>query len=101
MQTDQPIIGVLTQPLNSLLYEEANSYDDENMVDSYIPASHVRYLEQAGARVVPISYRFKYETLTEHLRQVNGIYIPGESPILLNNEKYKSTVSNILDFVSK
>ena len=66
------------------------------MIDSYIPASHVRYLEAGGARVVPISYRYTYKTLMNILKQVNGVYIPGESSIILQNPKYLDTVGKII-----
>lgn len=49
---------MLTQPYNDIHYESADSSDDVEMVDSYIPGSHVRFLESGGARVVPLSYRY-------------------------------------------
>jgi len=45
----RPIIGILTQPSSW-----PTMYDPEEY--SYIATSYVRYLESAGARVVPIKY---------------------------------------------
>jgi gamma-glutamyl hydrolase len=58
--------------------------------------SHVKYLEAAGARVVPISYRLDKNGLINLLQQVNGIYIPGDHPDVLKNERYLNTVREIL-----
>ena len=44
---DRPIIGILTQPSSSSLSQFG---------DNYIAASYVKYVESAGARVVPIQY---------------------------------------------
>lgn len=36
--------------------------------DTYIPASYIKYLEQAGARVVPIRYvQFALITILQHM----------------------------------
>lgn len=37
--------------------------------DTYIPASYIKYLEQAGARVVPIRYvQFALITILQHMQ---------------------------------
>jgi hypothetical protein len=68
------------------------------MSDSYIPDGHVKFLEAAGARVVPINYRLRLSALNKILGQINGIYIPGDSTDNLSNAKYMDTVSNIIAF---
>ena len=60
--------------------------------------SHVKYLQQGGARVVPISYRLTNDQLNRILTQVNGVYIPGDTPIILENERYLNKVSAILQW---
>jgi gamma-glutamyl hydrolase len=40
----RPIIGVLTEPLN----------ESEPQLGSFLPASYVKWLESAGARVAPV-----------------------------------------------
>lgn len=47
--TDVPIIGILSQETFSV-----NSLFPGINYDSFIAASYVKYLESAGARVVPI-----------------------------------------------
>tara|TARA_B100000780_G_C20956659_1_gene381726 strand:- start:470 stop:601 length:132 start_codon:yes stop_codon:yes gene_type:complete len=41
--------------------------------------SHVKFLESAGARVVPIDYTDNLDVMKKQLRNLNGIYIPGDS----------------------
>ena len=45
----------------------------------YIPESHVRFLEQQGIKVIPISYTMEKTDLYDLLDQINGIYIHGDS----------------------
>ena len=45
----------------------------------YIPSSHVKFLEQTGAKVVAISYKMKKDDLHNLLDQVSGIYFHGDS----------------------
>ena len=64
VQTDTPIYGILTQP-----YTKGEEKPDENgnfaylntsqdaLKGSFVKMSHVKFLEQSGARVVPISYK--------------------------------------------
>lgn len=94
--TDQPIYGILTQPYSIL--QESADYFSEDMADSYITTAHVKFLEAAGARVVPINYRLRKYSLLKMLKQVNGIYIPGDTVNNLYNEKYMDTVKNIIQW---
>lgn len=55
-------------------------------------------MESAGARVVPVDYRQPKEELAQLLGQLNGIYIPGDSMIALDNPTYMQTVFNILQW---
>lgn len=66
------------------------------MLNSYIPASHVKFLEAAGARVVPVSYRLGKDKLFKTISQLNGLYIPGDTYANLDNLKYMYTVKTIL-----
>ncbi|KAF0720095.1 Aste57867_563 [Aphanomyces stellatus] len=45
----------------------------------YIAASYVKWLETAGARVVPIPYHMDEDALRERLEQLNGLVFPGGS----------------------
>lgn len=68
-----PVIGVLTQ--NSLTH---------NPGKSYLAASYVKYLESAGARVVPIHYEADKANLTATFSMINGLLIPGGAQNLVD-----------------
>jgi hypothetical protein len=53
-QSNQPIFGVLTQPV-----PHEWRRDLELGVSTFIESSHVEFLQAAGARVVPIDYRIE------------------------------------------
>ena len=56
---------------------------------SYVPRAHVQFLEQAGIRVVPVDYRLSREERFALLEQVNGLYVPGDSQVAVQDEMYK------------
>lgn len=58
-----PVIGIMTQP-----------FSDNT---SYIAASYVKFLESAGARVVPIPFNAPLANLTTLFAQLNGLLYPG------------------------
>lgn len=94
--TDAPIIGILTQPYGYGANDnETVNYVSEDLGDSFITTAHVSFLENAGARVVPVNYRLSYYKLMDLLKQINGIYIPGDSDLILSNVKYMSTLNTI------
>lgn len=62
----RPIIGILTQP-----------YQSDNSPYSYIAASYVKFVESAGARVVPIFHNSSRAQLKEIFDSINGIVFPG------------------------
>jgi len=45
----------------------------------YIETTHVKFLESAGARVVPIDYTKSEDHIRNQLESINGLYIPGDS----------------------
>lgn len=49
----------------------------------FVEASHIKYLEAAGARIVPIDFTLDEEKLKRTLKQLNGVYIPGDSGALV------------------
>lgn len=67
---NRPIIGIFTQPTT-----------DENPACGgdclYIAASYVKYIESAGARVVPINYYSNQSQLDYLLSSLNGFMFPG------------------------
>ncbi|KAL2766750.1 gamma-glutamyl hydrolase precursor [Daubentonia madagascariensis] len=67
----KPIIGILMQKCRNEVMRNLGRY--------YIAASYVKYLESAGARVVPIRLDLtnaEYETL---FNSINGVLFPGGS----------------------
>lgn len=81
----RPVFGVLSEPFAG----EVVGKDREEL--SYIPKAHVRFLEQAGVRVVPISFRSSADELASLLNQVNGVYMPGDSPASVTDYQYMRT----------
>eukprot|EP01086_Lenisia_limosa_P016259 TRINITY_DN591_c0_g9_i1.p1 TRINITY_DN591_c0_g9~~TRINITY_DN591_c0_g9_i1.p1 ORF type:complete len:318 (+),score=88.63 TRINITY_DN591_c0_g9_i1:83-1036(+) len=67
-RNEQPIIGIFTEHLNS---------DDFSPYTEYIAASYVRWVEQAGGRVVPIPLHSTEEELDRFFESVNGLLFPG------------------------
>ncbi|XP_042255871.1 gamma-glutamyl hydrolase [Thunnus thynnus] len=66
-KNDRPIIGVLTQEV----------YSPKPHQTSYIAASYVKYLESAGARVVPVLINQTLEEYKTLFNSINGILYPG------------------------
>ncbi|KAK3789568.1 hypothetical protein RRG08_016247 [Elysia crispata] len=62
---NRPFIGILTQPTSS-------KYGDD-----YILSNYVKYLESAGARVVPIRGKERPEYYRYMFKRINGVLFPG------------------------
>lgn len=78
---DWPIIGVFTQPTSST---EGNCGGD----CLYIASSYVKYLESAGARVVPINYYATNSELDKIFQSINGLFFPGGSVSFPSSAQY-------------
>ncbi|XP_046390527.1 gamma-glutamyl hydrolase-like isoform X2 [Ischnura elegans] len=68
----RPIIGILSQEIT----EDSIKNNFPNYT-SYIAASYVKYLEGAGARVVPIMINQRDEYYDNIVNSVNGVLYPG------------------------
>ncbi|XP_029314080.1 gamma-glutamyl hydrolase-like [Cottoperca gobio] len=68
-RNDRPIIGVLAQDLYSPVPNHT----------AYIAASYVKFLESAGARVVPVMINQTPEEYKTLFNSINGILYPGGS----------------------
>jgi gamma-glutamyl-gamma-aminobutyrate hydrolase PuuD len=90
---------VLLQPYTDKKEAAKKFSDKDDFSGTYIPAAHVNFLEAAGARIIPINYRMREAKLDKILSQINGIYIPGDSKNVLENEKYMECVAYILSKV--
>ena len=83
---NQPVIGILTIPLSNWLGD--NIAIDSERAKSYLPAAYVRWIENSGARVVPIQYTLTKPIMNSYLAQVNGVIICGDiSPVNVSNMK--------------
>jgi gamma-glutamyl hydrolase len=78
---DWPIIGVFSQPSTS---KEGNC----NGNCMYIAASYVKYLEAAGARVVPINYSATNAELDVIFQSINGLFFPGGGAVFPKSAQY-------------
>ena len=87
-QNKRPVIGVLTEPLRGELYQGKDRLDAD-VAPGYVPRTHVQFLEQAGARVIPIDYRLSRDELVSLFSQINGLYMPGDSQVAVTDETYK------------
>jgi len=76
--TDRPIIGVLSQWYGDGYFPNLEEADNHT---SFLSASYVKWIEAAGARVVPVIISVHDDDLTEYFREVfagiNGLVIPG------------------------
>ncbi|KAN0019601.1 hypothetical protein ACTFIU_002818 [Dictyostelium citrinum] len=86
-----PVIGILTQPI-------PRSINDKHG-DNYLMASYVKYIESAGARVVPIFYNQDGDSLTKLFEQINGILLPGGEVDFKTEIQYVKTLTVIWNYV--
>ncbi|KAF7822608.1 gamma-glutamyl hydrolase 2-like [Senna tora] len=68
----RPLIGILTHPGDGASGRLTNATDV-----SYIAASYVKFVESAGARVIPLLYNEPQDTLLKKLDMVNGVIFTG------------------------
>ena len=69
----QPVIGILSQPLDSD-FDGDSRFDG---YDSYLMAAYVKFVEAAGARVVPLIVNESDEVLYDKLSKLNCVIFPG------------------------
>ncbi|XP_048385613.1 gamma-glutamyl hydrolase-like [Stegostoma tigrinum] len=72
----RPIIGILAEKTYGHF---------ERFGDSYIAASYVKYLESAGARVVPIGINLTEDQCQKLFYSINGLLLPGGGANLLQS----------------
>ncbi|KAJ8616553.1 hypothetical protein MRB53_035925 [Persea americana] len=68
----RPVVGILTHPGDGASGRLNNATNA-----SYIAASYVKFVESAGARVIPLIYNEPKEILAEKLNLVNGVLFTG------------------------
>ncbi|GLU18045.1 hypothetical protein SLE2022_343670 [Rubroshorea leprosula] len=68
----RPVVGILSHPGDGASGRLNNATNA-----SYIAASYVKFVESAGARVIPLIYNEPREILLEKLQLVNGVLFTG------------------------
>ncbi|XP_074843239.1 gamma-glutamyl hydrolase [Carettochelys insculpta] len=74
----RPIVGILAQECDFASFHRHGS--------SYIAASYVKFLESAGARVVPIRLNRSEDEYDKIFQSINGVLFPGGSSDLKTSE---------------
>jgi gamma-glutamyl hydrolase len=87
---NRPIVGILTQPLGT---EQNSSKSSTTM----IAASYVKFIESAGARVVPVHYDSTDEELAALFGQINGVLLPGGGADLGNATRIRHSGQTLYD----
>ena len=72
-QPENPIMGIITDPLEECEYNPPNGSDAVQCVESF----YIRWLAAAGVRSIPIPWNTTKEHRDKLLRSVNGILFPG------------------------
>jgi len=85
-KNDRPIIGILSQPGDPA---------PDGM--SYIAASYVKWIESAGARVVPIFYDMTEEEVRRIFSIINGVLLPGGGASLRPGHKFYDTARLLVE----
>jgi hypothetical protein len=68
---------------------------------AYIEATHVKFLESAGARVLPVPFDLSPTELKKLMTKLNGLYIPGDHESLLADSQYSRTIAAIVQYAQK
>ncbi|KAK7868222.1 hypothetical protein R5R35_000624 [Gryllus longicercus] len=79
---NRPVIGVLSQEVSPTV---AGIYGNHS---SYIAASYVKFLEGAGARVVPIMIAQNSSYYKDVVSRINGVLFPGGATYFDNQQGY-------------
>merc|ERR1719495_402752 len=81
IQNSRPIVAVLSQELSRSLKAAYGEYN----YSSYIGAAYVKYVEMAGARVVPVLINQPDEYYQKIFNKTNGLLIPGGAASILDS----------------
>lgn len=69
---DRPVIGILSVPTSSVGNANLTQYGA-----SFIPASYIKWIESAGARVLPIQFDSTAADLHAYFNAINGLVLIG------------------------
>ena len=88
--TNRPLIGIISQP-----------GDPATGPDSYIAASYVKFVESAGARVVPFFHDAPVSETDARFAAVNGVLIPGGAARLAPGHTFFDVASRVIDLATE
>ena len=94
---ERPIIGILTQPIIDKLLHKFIPLSKNK---SYVATSYVKFVQSAGARVVPIFDTYDKKNLTLIFNSINGLLLPGGGSNL-KNSKYIKTLKRLMKLAIK
>ncbi|EKX43921.1 hypothetical protein GUITHDRAFT_72685 [Guillardia theta CCMP2712] len=90
---ERPIVGILSQP--------CTGFRGCNESGSYIASSYVKFVEMAGARVIPIIFNAPHDEIMFRMRYVHMLLFPGGAvplqPGTLFFETSKSLFEHVID----
>jgi gamma-glutamyl hydrolase len=78
-----PVIGIAAEPIAG-----NDKPALEPLGSSLLAASYVKWIESAGARVVPLQFDLPQSQLRELYSQINGILLPGGGSSINDNSTY-------------
>ena len=94
----RPIIGVVSEPITPERYHGDMFASSPKKPTSYIAASYVKYLEMAGARVVPLIYDQASDDIDTLLKGINGILFPGGGASLQPDSPFFQSASRMFQY---
>jgi gamma-glutamyl-gamma-aminobutyrate hydrolase PuuD len=77
---DRPVVGILT--LDIIPYFNFTGVDDKT---TYIDSAYVQWVQQSGARVVPIKLTDADEIVEELVPKLNGVLFTGGDSVYFTN----------------
>ena len=91
------LVSITNNSLYSLRSLRA-AYGEYNY-SSYIGAAYVKYMEMAGARVVPVLINQPDEYYQKIFNKTNGLLIPGGAASILDSGKLEENKSDTLNHI--
>jgi len=86
----RPVVGIVSQKVTTKYTPKVSD------ADTYIAASYVKYLEMAGAQVVPILPSYSKKRILNILKSINGVLFPGGSAPLFPKDSGYAVVAELV-----
>lgn len=85
--SERPLIGILSQSVTDKLLHK---FMPQSKNKSYIASSYVKFIQAAGARVVPIFDTYDKKNLSLIFKSINGLLLPGGGSSLKKSKYIKA-----------